>query len=111
MKEEELNDWISELKTQRLRSCPSNTEANVLRRVRLAKAGAEIGFWSWINAVIPSTKFAMAAMALVLATSSMVTFASASAYAAGVQRRTEASRALDLGFVKSTELIDFSKNH
>lgn len=110
MNEEELNQRIAAVKAKSLPECPTNMEANVLRRVRLAEAERESDFWSWIGALIPQTAFVMGALALVVATSSVVTYASTSSHMAEVERRTEVSQALDLGFVKSAELIDFSKH-
>lgn len=110
MNEEELDQRLAAVKEKRLPECPSNLEANVLRRVRLAESQLESDFLSWIGALIPRTSFVMGALALVVATSSVVTYASTSSRMAEVERRTEVSQALDLGFVKSVELFDFSKH-
>ena len=110
MNEEEFNRGVEVIKGKKLPDCPSNLEANVLRRVRLAKSDIEVDFLSWIGSLIPKTAFVMGALALVIATSSIVTYASTSAHAANIERKIETDRALNLGFVKSTELLEFNKH-
>jgi len=105
MNDIELDKSIEDLRKRKLPACPPNLEANVLRRVRMGRSEAEDNVWVWLGALIPKTGFAVATLALVALTSSMVTVVSASAYASGLERQAQANRALDLGFMTTTELI------
>lgn len=109
MDQEEFDDTIRALSSKNLPTSPSNLEANVLRRIRLAQADADDDLWSWISALVPKTSFVVSALALVIVTSSLVTAVSTSAYTVGVERRLEASRALDFDFVQATELVSLDK--
>lgn len=104
MNEEEFNKAIQSLQEKKLPSCPSNLEANVLRKIHQNQVEEE-GFWNWLGKFIPKTGFVMAALAMVMATSSVITVVSTTSYAAENSRQIEVKRALGFDFAMSTELL------
>ena len=108
MNEREFDDLIREVKGRDLPPCPEGVEANVLRRVRLHRAAG--GLSGWFHFLPPRTVLAMAALALVIFTSSVVTLVSSSAHAENLRKREETNHVLDLRFVKATTLITFERD-
>lgn len=104
MKEKDFENGLKALRGSALPQPPVSIEANVLRRVRLARSDNESA-WSWLDSLVPKTGFVATAMALVIVTSSMVTFASASAYTAETKRKSEINRALGFDVMVTTELV------
>ena len=109
MNEKDFEERIWVLKDRGLPMCPRNLEANVLRSIRLIQDGNEGNIWNWIGSLIPKSSFVMATLALVIATSSMATLATA-AFASKSNRNVEVRRALGFNFITETKLVELD-NH
>ena len=108
MNEREFDDLILVVKERDLPPCPDAVEANILRRIRSNRAEGSLS--SWVHFLTRPTAVAMAALALVIITSSVATLVSSSDYAENLRRREETNRVLDLRFVKATTLITFERD-
>jgi hypothetical protein len=107
MKDEFVENIVRTERDRELPRCPTNLEAKVLRRVRLA-AGEEyeISGFDWIFTFLPSKSmaFGVLALALILSISSTMVVAASSANAATAQDR--AVTALDFGVFKETSFFN-----
>ncbi len=110
MNQNDIERGIQALKGRRLPSCPGNLEANVLRRVRLSQDEEVVDIFSWVAGLVPKTEFVATAMAMVVVTSSMVTFASAKMNAYDDFREAELSRAFGFDIMEPVELVAIGPN-
>ncbi len=107
-----MKDHIFEelLRAERARSlpeCPSNIEANVLRRIRLAKSESDAGsVLDWIFGLLPQKSLILSALAVtvMLSVTSTVVLEASSARASKSQ--SLAVSALDFGVFNEAPFFD-----
>ena len=107
MKDHIFEEILRAERDRPLPTCPSNLEANVLRRVRLAAGETEgVGGFDWVLGLLPQKGLVFGALTVTffLSLTSTMLVASSSARAAESQNRAVA--ALDFGIFKETPFLD-----
>ena len=106
---EDFDKQMGALRDQTVPPCPGAFEANVLRRIRSAKAASpEDTLLGWISGLIPNTGFALSAIALVVAVSAMATAVSTMAMAS--DRKTELNEALGFDTITITQVVNWERH-
>lgn len=106
MKDHIFEELLRAERDRPLPVCPSNIEANVLRRIRLAANEDEVSALDWILGLLPQKGFVFSVLtlAILLSASSTMMIVSNSALAADSQNL--ASNALDFGVFKETPFFN-----
>jgi hypothetical protein len=107
MKEHLFKELLRAERDRVLPTCPTNLEANVLRRVRLASSDAEaMSGFDWLFGLLPQkgVAFGVLAITLFLSVTSTMVVTSGSLRAAETQSR--AVTALDFEVFKETQFLN-----
>lgn len=107
MNEQELDDYVRELRDAPLPDCPPDLEMKVLRRVHLTRSAAMASPVEWLAGAVWRTPILGAAAAIVIGVSAMVTVSAATPLKASRTGRMDSSRALGFDVLHYQDL--FSK--
>lgn len=103
MNDHRFEEIITAERNRSIPVCPTNLEANVLRRVRVDSGYAEeIGWVDWIFGLLPQKRVAFGFLTLSLLFSIVSTMVATSTSLHAAETRSRAVSALDFGVFKET---------
>ena len=108
MNQLQIDQLISAEASRTLPACPSNMEANVLRRIRLSSSSDETtSTLDWLLGLAPGGGLATGALALTALFSIGYSAALASSYASTAETNSLAAVALDFDVFQETNVFNF----
>lgn len=103
-----LDQLIRAEASRTLPACPTNLEANVLRRIRLSTPTAEeTNTLDWLLGLLPKGGLATGALALTALFSIGASVILTSSYASATETQSLAANALDFGVFQETHVFNF----
>jgi hypothetical protein len=103
-----LDQLIRAETSRALPACPTNLEANVLRRIRLSTPeSTETGMLDWLLGLVTQRSLAIGALALTALFSIGASAVLTSSYASATETQSLAANALDFGVFQETHVFNF----